>query len=249
MEQPGTSTPFSIDRLLPERTELVSAESGPGRPHGDTTVGTPRLSSPVLRAAKRAIDVVGATAALVLLAPLLLLLTLALTVESAGHPIFVQQRIGRSGVPFRILKFRTMARDADDRLVGALEADEALAQEWATLRKLRNDPRVTRIGRILRKYSLDELPQFLNVLAGQMSLVGPRPIVAEELALFGSRLPTVLTMRPGLTGLWGVSGRNDLGYEERIRLEEGYVRRWTLGLDIVILLRTVPRVIRGRGAF
>ena len=249
MEQPGSSTPFSIDRLLPGHGELVAGEPSASRSFGDAAITTPPLASPVSRAAKRAIDLVGATLALALLSPLLIVLTLALAVESAGHPIFVQRRVGRSGVPFRIFKFRTMARDADERLIGTLQTSEDLAREWATLRKLRNDPRVTRLGRLLRKYSLDELPQFVNVLLGQMSLVGPRPIVEEELPLFGPHLPAVLTMRPGLTGLWGVSGRNELGYEDRVRLEERYVHRWTLALDISILLRTVPRVIRGRGAY
>ena len=175
-----------IDRLLPGRGELVAGEPSASRSFGDAAITTPPLASTVSRAAKRAIDLVGATVALALLSPLLIVLTLALAVESAGHPIFVQRRVGRSGVPFRIFKFRTMARDADERLIGTLQTSEDLAREWATLRKLRNDPRVTRLGRLLRKYSLDELPQFVNVLLGQMSLVGPRPIVEEELPLFGS---------------------------------------------------------------
>ena len=104
------------------------------------------------------------------------------------------------------------------------------------------------VGTLPQGYSVDELPQFVNVLLGHMSLVGPRPVVEEELSLFGNRLPAVLTVRPGLTGLWGISGRNDLGYEERVELEERYVRTWTLGLDISILLRTIPRVVGGRGA-
>lgn len=117
-----------------------------------------------------------------------------------------------------------MSRGSENQLQDRLQRDEELACEWASLRKLRDDPRVTRMGRILRKHSLDELPQFVNVLLGQMSLVRPRPVVEEELPLFGHHLPAVLTMRPGLTGLWGISGRNDLGYDERVQLEDRYVR-------------------------
>lgn len=254
MEQPGSytpiGTPIPVESFRAEPRTLVPA--GPAGTPGsaaESDFAAPLLTWSVSRGVKRAMDVVGSALALLVLSPLMIALTMALAVESRGHPIFVQQRIGRSGSMFKIFKFRTMSRGAEDLLQGSLEDDADLASEWATLRKLRDDPRVTRVGRILRKYSLDELPQFVNVLVGHMSLVGPRPIVEDELPLFGDHLPTVLTMRPGLTGLWGVSGRNELGYVERVRLEDRYVRVWTLGLDISILLRTIPLVLRGRGAY
>jgi exopolysaccharide production protein ExoY len=248
MEQPGSLT--SIDSFSggPGSLNSVGSASTSG-PEAETGVAAPLLASLVSRALKRAMDVVGSATALIVLSPLLILLTVALAVETRGYPIFVQRRVGRFGSPFRIFKFRTMSRGSEVQFLSRLQQDEELAREWATLRKLRDDPRVTRIGRVLRKYSLDELPQLVNVLLGQMSLVGPRPVVDEELPLFGQYLPTVLTMRPGVTGLWGISGRSDVGYDERVRLEDRYVRAWTLGLDVSILLRTIPRVLRARDAF
>jgi exopolysaccharide production protein ExoY len=198
---------------------------------------------------KRTLDVGASALAIAVLTPLMLILLLLTAAATGGHPIFVQQRVGRYGAPFRLFKFRTMAIDADRRLQVQLGRDQQMAEEWARFRKLRNDPRVTRVGRVLRRYSLDELPQFLNVLVGHMSLVGPRPIVTPEMTRFGDRLSAVLSVRPGLTGLWSVSGRNDVDYDERVRLEHRYATRWTLGLDMTILLKTVPAVVRGRGAY
>lgn len=198
---------------------------------------------------KRLIDVLGAAAAILVLTPVLLSLMLVLAVPTRGRPIFVQQRIGRYGSSFRLLKFRTMPRNADALLRAHLDRDPRLAHEWATTHKLRVDPRVTGIGRVLRKYSLDEIPQFFNVMLGHMSLVGPRPILPEEAPRFGDRLWAVLSVRPGLTGLWSVSGRNDIGYEERVGLEHRYATHWTLGSDLSILVKTIPTVVRGRGAY
>ncbi len=245
MQQPGSSTPIGTFSVPADGLSAVGADTAA---MSEAALSSPLGRSWTARALKRAMDMVGSAVALVVLAPLLLVLAIALTFETGGHPIFVQRRVGRSGSPFPIFKFRTMFSGADSQLQSRLQDDEALAREWAALRKLRDDPRVTRLGRFLRRYSVDELPQFVNVLLGHMSLVGPRPVVEEELSLFGNRLPAVLTVRPGLTGLWGISGRNDLGYEERVELEERYVRTWTLGLDISILLRTIPRVVGGRGA-
>ena len=245
MEQQGSSTPMGTFPI-PSGGLTVSVN--------DASAAEAELLAPLRRpwagrALKRAMDLVGSSLALILLSPLLLALMIALTIGTGGHPIFLQRRVGRFGSPFTIFKFRTMTNGSEAQLQRSLQGDEALAREWATLRKLRADPRVTRMGRVLRKYSFDELPQFFNVLLGQMSLVGPRPIVEDEMTLFGSRLPTVLTVRPGLTGLWGISGRNELDYDDRVELESRYVQTWTLGLDISILVRTIPRVIRGRGAF
>ena len=213
----------------------------------DTATGSGRKR--IAKVMKRLLDVAGSALAIVLVSPLLLVLVTLNAAATRGHPIFVQDRVGRYGEPFRMIKFRSMAIDADRRLQALLERDHRLADEWDSARKLRDDPRVTRVGRVLRRYSLDELPQFLNVLVGHMSLVGPRPIPTEDVARYGDQLPAVLSVRPGLTGLWGVSGRNDLGYDERVMLEHRYATRWSLGLDLRILLKTVPAVVRRRGAY
>lgn len=198
---------------------------------------------------KRLFDVAASALAIVLVSPVLVLLVVMNTVATRGHPIYVQERVGRYGARFRLLKLRTMAMDADRRLQAQLARDHEMAREWAQFRKLRDDPRVTRLGRVLRRYSLDELPQFLNVLGGHMSLVGPRPIVEAEMARFGERLAGVLSIRPGLTGLWSVSGRNDVDYDRRVELEHRYATRWSLALDAKIIVKTVPAVLRGRGAY
>ena len=203
----------------------------------------------VRRACKRALDVIASGLALIVLLPLTMLIALAIVLDSPGSPFFVHVRIGRFGEPFGVLKFRTMQKDAQDRLDHYLATRRDLRQQWASGFKLVEDPRVTRVGRVLRRWSLDEVPQFLNVLLGSMSLVGPRPVTPAEAPYFGSDLPLVLSVRPGLTGLWAVSGRSNLPYRERAALEAGYVREWSVGRDLAILLRTVPAVIGRRGAW
>jgi exopolysaccharide production protein ExoY len=198
---------------------------------------------------KRTIDFAAGLLAVALTSPLMLLISLAIVLDSRGSPLYVHRRVGRFGLGFGVLKFRTMVRDADDRWAEELESNPELAQDWERTRKVRDDPRVTRVGRLLRKYSLDELPQLVNVVLGHMSLVGPRPVVEEELELFGDATPTVLSVRPGVTGLWTVSGRSDVSYEERVALETSYVRGWRLALDLSILVKTVPCVLTGRGAY
>jgi exopolysaccharide production protein ExoY len=206
----------------------------------------PRLP---FRAAKRSLDIVLSLVGLVIVLPFLAVVSLAIVLESPGSPIYVQRRVGRYGASFGLIKLRTMARNADERLRDCLDAQPALRAEWQRTRKLRVDPRVTRVGRKLRRLSLDELPQLLNVLFGQMSLVGPRPVPAHEGRLFGAAWPYVLSVRPGLTGLWAVSGRSDLSYEERVGLEATYVTDCSLGLDARIMARTIPWVLRGRGSY
>lgn len=200
-------------------------------------------------ALKRLVDIVGSLVLGILLLPLALIIALAIALESPGPVVFVQQRVGRNREPFSLVKFRTMVRDSDAALAAALEGDEALRREWEQWRKLRDDPRVTRVGRLLRRLSLDELPQLLNVLVGNMSLVGPRPVMDDELRYFGALAGTVLSVRPGLTGKWAVSGRSEISYEERVQLEYEYATTWTPLGDIGIILRTVPAVFRGHGAY
>ena len=167
-----------------------------------------------------------------------------------GQPvIFAHTRIGRNGRTFRCLKLRTMAPDAEARLAGILASDPEAAQQWAASQKLKHDPRVTPLGRILRKTSLDELPQLWNVLRGDMSLVGPRPIVEDEIPRYGDSFAAYASVRPGVTGPWQVAGRNDLTYAERVRLDQDYAANWSLVGDMVLIVKTAWAVIRFKGAF
>jgi undecaprenyl-phosphate galactose phosphotransferase len=196
---------------------------------------------------KTAFDQITAALLVVLFAPLLA--ALALVVRADGGPVFFRQpRVGAGGREFSCLKFRSMVTDADGRLQNLLRSDPRAAAEWAADRKLANDPRITKVGRFLRQSSLDELPQLFNVLSGQMSLVGPRPIVAAEVPRYGRNIEYYYETKPGLTGLWQVSGRSDISYARRVRLDVWYVRNWTLLHDVAILCKTVPAVFLRRGA-
>jgi exopolysaccharide biosynthesis polyprenyl glycosylphosphotransferase len=194
---------------------------------------------------KRAIDIAGATVALVALAPLLALIALVVKLDSSGPAFFTQRRAGRRGEPFTMIKFRTMVADAEERLSEVVRIDELADPMF----KLRSDPRVTRAGRVLRRWSLDELPQLLNVLRGDMSLVGPRP---EELRLverYDPELSFRLDVRPGITGPMQVHGRGELNFQERAAVEREYVENYSLRKDFKLLLRTLPAVLRRHGAF
>jgi Undecaprenyl-phosphate galactose phosphotransferase WbaP len=197
---------------------------------------------------KRALDVIGAGALLVLLSPAFLIL--ALLVRADGGPaFFAHRRVGRDGAAFGCLKFRSMVVDSQARLDALLTADPAARAEWETTRKLRHDPRVTRIGRFLRATSLDELPQLFNVLRGEMSLVGPRPVQQAELERFyGAAAAYYMAVRPGITGLWQVSGRSETSYAQRVALDVAYVAQPSLWQDIRILLRTPVAVLSRKGA-
>jgi exopolysaccharide biosynthesis polyprenyl glycosylphosphotransferase len=207
-----------------------------------------RLTQPVFnglpRLVKAAVDRVGAAALLLVVAPLLI--ALAIAVKSDGGPVFFRQtRVGRDGELFRMLKFRSMVPDAEKLRAELVGQDEGAGP----LFKIRRDPRITRTGAWLRKYSLDELPQLFNVLAGSMSLVGPRPPLPEEVAKYGRDAQRKLRVRPGLTGLWQVSGRSDLSWDESVRLDLRYVENWTMALDALILWKTFGAIIRGNGAY
>jgi len=210
-------------------------------------VSRANLARPFSRVLKLVFDQVAASVLLVLLAPLLL--TLAMLVRADGGPaLYRHRRIGAGGRVFDCIKFRSMVLDADRVLRRVLATDPAAAAEWAATQKLRDDPRVTRIGRFLRRSSLDELPQLLNVIRGEMSLVGPRPIVQAEVARYGADIEHYYAAKPGVTGLWQVSGRSDMSYGRRVKLDAWYVRNWTLWHDIAILLKTIPAVFLQRGA-
>lgn len=206
------------------------------------------LAQPLSRALKFAFDLAAASVLAALLSPVFLIFA-ALIMRDGGPVVYRHVRIGRNGRPFACLKFRTMAPDAERRLQALLLADPQAAAEWRESRKLKDDPRVTAIGRFLRATSLDELLQLFNVLRGEMSLVGPRPITAEELALYGRDASYYLETRPGMTGLWQISGRSGVSYDERVRLDVWYVKNWTLWHDVAILARTLPVVWRRVGAY
>ena len=204
-------------------------------------------SRPLARALKVLIDLFGAASLIMILSPLLL--AIAVMVKLDGGPVFyAHPRLGARKRRFRCLKFRSMARDSDAMLEYVLRTDPVAALEWSATHKLRNDPRVTRIGGFLRRTSLDELPQLFNVLRLEMSLVGPRPIVEKEIEYYGVNIAYYYATRPGLTGLWQVNGRSDTSYRRRVQLDKWYVRHWTLWQDIVILAKTVPAVLKRTGA-
>ncbi len=183
------------------------------------------------------------------LVPIFLLITLAVCLDLKGGPFYAHTRIGFGGSVFKVLKFRTMHTDSDKVLANYLEHNADARIEWDETHKLKNDPRITRTGKLLRKLSLDELPQLINVLKGEMSLVGPRPIVKDEVKLYGKRFNLYTKVLPGITGLWQVSGRNDVSYDTRVRLDEYYVRNWSIWLDLHIFSRTGWVVLTGKGSY
>ncbi len=200
---------------------------------------------------KRAFDICFAASVLLLLMPLYLLVTLLIYISSPGPIFFTQERVGRDYKTFKCYKFRTMVQDADRVLSDILARNPAMRAEFAETFKLKRDPRITWIGRFLRATSLDEFPQFWNVLKGDMSIVGPRPLVPEELPRYGRHIDKVLTVRPGITGVWQVSGRNDIPYEKRVKIDVYYVNFRSLWLDLGIVLKTIGVVVfpKNNGAY
>jgi lipopolysaccharide/colanic/teichoic acid biosynthesis glycosyltransferase len=198
---------------------------------------------------KLVVDKVFTLFALILVLPLLAAISLLIRMTSSGTILFRHQRIGRNGALFTLWKFRTMYEDSHSVLKRYFEENPEALSEWKLAHKLRFDPRITPIGRFLRRYSLDELPQFLNVLTGDMSLVGPRPIVTAEAEKYGNRFGCYCKVKPGVTGLWQVSGRSTVSYEQRVSLDCHYVYHWTPWMEIRIILRTFMAVIRPHGAF
>ena len=242
-------------RLEGSGAEMVVAPTlmevaGP-RLHVSGVLGMPllRVTAPVFtgmrRVVKGVVDRVGAFALLAMSAPVMVLAGLAIMIDSRGPVFYRQRRVGKNGREFTIVKFRTMVRDADRRKSALNNANEGAG----VLFKMRKDPRITRVGAILRRYSLDELPQLFNVLSGAMSLVGPRPPLPEESARYEPDMRRRLLVKPGLTGLWQVSGRSDLPWEEAVRLDLRYVEDWSLALDAMILWKTFRAVLGGQGAY
>lgn len=219
---------------LPEMQAVIQTTAGRTRPGAYPGGG------------KRLLDVVLAALLIVPVGAVVALLAAIVALDGA-NPFFGHRRMGRHGRMFRCWKLRSMVPDAEQRLARHLAEDPAAAREWAETQKLTRDPRVTAIGRLLRKTSLDELPQLWNVLRGEMSLVGPRPVTAEEMVRYGRARWAYLSVRPGITGPWQVLGRNRLSYAERVRLDADYAREVSLALDVGLMLRTVPVVLRLTG--
>jgi len=198
---------------------------------------------------KRCFDIAVTLSSLVLWLPLLLLIAIAVKLADGGPIFYRHRRVGQNGRPFDCLKFRTMIPDADARLCRLLASDQNAELEWAENHKLKHDPRITPLGVVLRKTSLDELPQLFNILKGEMSLVGPRPIVLDEVAKYGECILYYVRARPGLTGAWQVSGRNDVDYGHRIWLDTDYVSNWSFWRDLTIIVSTFRVVLTSRGCY
>lgn len=198
---------------------------------------------------RRAIDVSVAFSAILFISPLLVVISALVWLQDGGPPIYAQERMGRGGKSFKCYKFRSMVIDSRARLERLLAESPEAREEWARDHKLRKDPRITGLGGFLRQSSLDELPQLFNVLEGAMSLVGPRPIVAAEVRRYGWRIQHYYAVRPGITGLWQISGRNDVSYRRRVALDCAYVKNRSVLMDLKILLGTIPSVLLRKGSY
>jgi lipopolysaccharide/colanic/teichoic acid biosynthesis glycosyltransferase len=230
----------TVSREATDSADGVSELANRSSPYGWSKATSRRM--------KRALDIAIALAALVFFAPLMLVIAASLLLQDGRPVIFKQRRIGAGGRAFPCYKFRSMAKDSDRRLQYLLESSETSRLQWQLRQKLDHDPRIHFVGALLRKSSLDELPQLWNVLRGHMSIVGPRPVRPDELARYGEQAKYYLAQRPGLTGLWQVSGRSGTTYTERIELDVRYSKSWTLMGDIVILLKTVVVVLTTKGS-
>jgi Undecaprenyl-phosphate galactose phosphotransferase WbaP len=233
---------MSSPLLIRSRVSIASDSSG-------VQIPFPSLLGKRAQRFKRLTDIFLALFLGLLALPFGLVAAAAIVIESGAPVFFTHQRLGRGRRTFRLWKFRTMVPDGEEVLAAYFAEHPGAALEWERTHKLREDPRITNVGRFLRRTSLDELPQLWNVLKGEMSLVGPRPIVTGEVAEYGSAYVLYAQVAPGLTGLWQVSGRNDTSYRHRVELETRYIRHWTPAMDLGILLRTIPVVLTGKGAY
>jgi exopolysaccharide production protein ExoY len=214
----------------------------------EVTAADPTAAPAVGGRLKRCLDLVLAVTALVSFSPLFLMIAASIKLSDGGPVLYRHQRVGRRSQHFCCLKFRTMAVNGDAILTAYLQASPQADKEWRECRKLKTDPRVTTLGVALRQLSLDELPQLINVIRGEMSLVGPRPIVSEELGKYGQSAELYFRARPGLTGAWQVNGRSDTSYDQRVKLDCEYVQNWSLWRDLVIIAKTIPAVMSARGS-
>ena len=198
---------------------------------------------------KRFMDIIGATIGIILLIPITIIIYILKKVHKEEGPIFYEQlRIGKGGKQFRIYKYRTMVMNADEKLWEYLNSNEEAKKEYEKYKKLKDDPRITPVGKILRKTSLDEFPQFINVLKGEMSMVGPRPYLHREIKDMGDNYNKIISVKPGITGYWQVNGRSDVTFEGRLRMDDWYIRNWSVWIDMVLLFKTIKAVFFSKGA-
>lgn len=207
------------------------------------------LLNPVDKMFKSIFDFIMTIILIIIFFPFLIILYILVYVATKGKPIFKHERIGKDGKSFDVYKFRTMHPNAQQILEALLESDDNIQKEWEKEFKLKDDPRITKMGAFLRKTSLDELPQLINVIRGEMSLVGPRPIVCAEIKKYGEYFNYFKAVKPGITGLWQISGRNDVGYDERVQLDTWYVRNWSIEQDLIILMKTIVAVLFRKGSY
>jgi undecaprenyl-phosphate galactose phosphotransferase, wbaP len=250
-----------INRIQPLISRVVVAPNLIGIPMGRLTAISlvsekvillethNNLRSALNRAVKRAFDLVCSILGLIVILPVMVCVAVAIYIDDPGAVVFAHRRIGRNGRTFSCYKFRSMVKDAETRLTQYLAENPEAREEWERDFKLKDDPRITRIGHFLRRTSLDELPQILNVIRGEMSLVGPRPIVQKEIVRYGDFISDYYLVPPGITGLWQVSGRSDTTYDERVQMDSWYVRNWSIWLDFVYLMKTVQVVFKKEGAY
>jgi Undecaprenyl-phosphate galactose phosphotransferase WbaP len=210
---------------------------------------THNLTKPISLLWKRCIDLLLLLISSPITIPVTVFIALIVKITSPGPIFYGHKRIGKNGREFKCWKFRSMVIDADKQLEKILAENPEMRAEWEKDRKFTNDPRVTKIGKILRKTSIDEIPQFFNILTGEMSFIGPRPVTEPELAKYGKKSDFILSVQPGLSGMWQISGRSDTGYEERVTLDSYYIQNWSVWLDIWIIIKTVYVVLRGKGAY
>jgi exopolysaccharide production protein ExoY len=233
--------------------------AGASRPHSNSKM--PSLDStleaacrappqrPVGGGVKRTFDLALALSAAVVLLPLFAMIAVLIKLYDGGPVFYRHRRIGMNSKPFLCIKFRTMAANGDDLLSKHLDASPIATLEWAQSRKLKVDPRITAVGAVLRRMSIDELPQVINVVRGEMSIVGPRPIVTDEVTMYGKDVKYYFRARPGLTGAWQVGGRNDISYSQRVALDRDYVQNWSVWRDVAIIVKTVPAVVSAKGTY
>ena len=207
------------------------------------------LAKKVNRIIKRIFDIVVTVCGGILILPFIAVIALLIRLDSPGPVVFAHRRVGQGGKEFSCYKFRSMVSNAQEELNAYLKDNPEAREEWERDFKLKDDPRITKIGRFLRKTSLDELPQLWNVLVGDMSLVGPRPIVKDEIVKYGTYINDFYLVPPGITGVWQVSGRSDTTYDERVQMDSWYVHNWSVWIDIVYLVKTVLAVAKGKGAY
>lgn len=214
-----------------------------------TTIDKKRIKKQTDKLLKRGIDIIGSLIGLIILIPLTIIIYISNLLSKDNGPIFYcQERIGQNGKIFKMYKYRSMIVGADEKLDKYLEENENAKEEYRKYKKLKNDPRVTKVGNFLRKTSIDEFPQFINVLKGEMSLVGPRPYLLKEKDEMNKYYTNIIKIKPGITGLWQISGRNGVTFEKRMQMETNYVENSSLGLDIKIIFKTISKVLRKEGA-